>query len=101
MKTLREIDRASRPVRYLPHEQLRKGWIARMRLDHGPDDCADQVFEWCSSVLYESVLNHAINLIDVTLVQRVEDSSPIGKVLIQRADTHAGHFGNPVGGDAV
>jgi hypothetical protein len=39
MKALREIYRPSRPVRYLPREQLRKGWIDRMRLDHGLDDC--------------------------------------------------------------
>jgi hypothetical protein len=52
-------------------------------------------------VRYNSVLNQAINLIDMTLVQRVKDRSPIGKILIKRANTHAGDFGNPVGCDTV
>ena len=72
-----------------------------MRLDHGLDNCAYQILEWCSSVFYNRLLNHAINLIDVTLVQRVKDRSPIGKVLVKRANTHPGHFGYPVGSDAI
>src|SRR5271156_2688709 len=101
MKALRKIDRPSRPVRYLPQEQLRKGWIARMRLDHGFDDCAYQILEWCSSMLYESVLNHAVNLIDVTLVEGVKDRAPVGKILVKRANTHAGDFSNPIGCDSI
>ena len=101
VKALREIYRSSRPVRHLSHEQFRKGWIDRVRLDHGLHDCAYQILERCSSMLHDNVLNHAVNLLDVTLVQRVKDRSPIRKILIERADAHAGNFSNPIGCEAL
>jgi hypothetical protein len=64
-------------------------------LYHGPHE----VIERRRSVFDELGLNHAVNVIDVALVQGNKDCLLVREILVDRADAHPGHLGDPVRGD--
>ena len=51
-------------------------------------------------MLDELGFDHAVNLLDVLLVQCNKDCLLVRKVLIDRADTHTGNLGDPLCSDS-
>src|SRR5208283_1451132 len=85
----------------LRHQQLVKLRVDGMDLDHGLNHGAHELLERRCRVLDELGLNHAIYLIDVTLVQGGKDRALVGEVLVKRTDTYARNLSDAVGCDGL
>ena len=79
------------------HKQIVKLGICGVGVDHGVDQGAHEAFERYGGVLNERGFDHAVDLLDVALMERGEYGSLVGEVLIERADAYTGDFSNVVG----
>ena len=82
MKAHGEVPGSVRSMRNLRHQQLIELRVGRMGVDHGLNHGAYEILDRRCSVFDELGLNHAIDLVYVTLMQGCKDRALVGEVLV-------------------
>jgi hypothetical protein len=75
--------------------------MRRVSVDHGVDQSADELGQWCRGIVQKCLADDAVDFVKVALVERRQDGPLVREILVDRADADAGDPGNAVGVEGV
>ena len=99
MKTNREILSSIRAMGDFRGQRSVEFKVGNVSIDHSPDHRTHQLFKRRLGILHQFRFDKAVDLLDVSFVQRNKQCLFIRKVLVNRTDANPCHLGHPVGSD--